>query len=132
MAVVGCISKEEHPCSSLLNLRQTLKFRSLAVLLSLVANITVTALCHTLTDTPDAPPNEAAKRKVNKYRNSYANNHSISFLPAITSTSARMHGEFLRLLFLQAHRASAKCMPFEHGRVLSIGIVTCQHGIMSC
>ncbi len=28
----------------------------------------------------------------------------ISFLPAIVSTSTRMHGEFLRLLFLQAHR----------------------------
>ena len=28
----------------------------------------------------------------------------ISFLPSITSTSTRMHGEFLRLLFLQAHR----------------------------
>ena len=25
-------------------------------------------------------------------------------MPAITSTSSRMHGEFLRLLFLQAHR----------------------------
>ena len=36
-------------------------------------------------DTPDAPLNEAAKRKVNKYRNSFAaSNHSISFLPAIT------------------------------------------------
>ena len=29
---------------------------------------------------------------------------NISFLPAIVSTSTRMHGEFLRLLFLQAHR----------------------------
>jgi hypothetical protein len=28
----------------------------------------------------------------------------MSFLPAIMSTSNRMHGEFLRLLFLQAHR----------------------------
>ena len=28
--------------------------------------------------------------------------------------------------------ASAKCMPFQHGRVLSTGIVTCQHGIISC
>ena len=28
----------------------------------------------------------------------------ISFLPAIFSTSTRMHGEFLCLLFLQAHR----------------------------
>jgi hypothetical protein len=27
-----------------------------------------------------------------------------SFLPAIVSTSIRMHGDFLRLLFLQAHR----------------------------
>jgi hypothetical protein len=27
-----------------------------------------------------------------------------TFLPAIMSTSNRMHGEFLRLLFLQAHR----------------------------
>jgi len=27
----------------------------------------------------------------------------ISFLPAIMSTCTRMHGEFLRLLFLQAH-----------------------------
>ena len=50
------------------------------------------------------PRNEAAKRKVNKYRKTYVDNHSISFLPAIISTFARMHGEFLRLLFLQAHR----------------------------
>jgi hypothetical protein len=28
----------------------------------------------------------------------------ISFLPAIAITSARMHREFFRLLFLQAHR----------------------------
>ena len=53
--------------------------------------------------TPDATLNEAANRKLNKYRNTYANNHSISFLPAITSTSARMHGEFIRLLVPQAH-----------------------------
>jgi hypothetical protein len=45
-------------------------------------------------DTPDTPLNEAANRKLNKYRNHYANNHSISFLPATTSTSARMCGEF--------------------------------------
>jgi hypothetical protein len=46
-------------------------------------------------DTHVVPLNEATKRKVNKYRNTYVNNHSISFLPAITSTSARMHSEFL-------------------------------------
>jgi hypothetical protein len=45
-----------------------------------------------------------ALRKTNGYRQQYADNHNISFLPAIVSTSHRMHGEFLRLLFLQVHR----------------------------
>jgi hypothetical protein len=40
----------------------------------------------------------------NSYRQQYADNQNISFFPAIVSTSTRMHGEFLRLLFLQAHR----------------------------
>ena len=52
----------------------------------------------------DAPLRIAAKSKIDDYRDQYANNQNISFLPAITSTSTRMHGEFLRLLFLQAHR----------------------------
>ena len=30
--------------------------------------------------------------------------HNITLMPATTSTSSRMHGELLRLLFLQAHR----------------------------
>jgi hypothetical protein len=51
----------------------------------------------------DAPPRVAAQRKINSYRQQYADNQNIS-LPATVSTSARMHGEFLRLLFLQAHR----------------------------
>ena len=38
------------------------------------------------------------------YQQQYADNQNISFLPEIVSTSTRMHGEFLRLLFLQAHR----------------------------
>jgi hypothetical protein len=29
---------------------------------------------------------------------------SVSFIPAIASTSVRLHSEFVRLLFLQAHR----------------------------
>jgi hypothetical protein len=52
----------------------------------------------------DAPLHIAAQRKINSYRQQYADNQNISFLPAITSTSTRMHGDFLRLLFLQAHR----------------------------
>jgi hypothetical protein len=46
----------------------------------------------------------AAQRKINTYKQQYADNQNISFLPAIMSTSNRMHGEFLSLLFLQAHR----------------------------
>ena len=52
----------------------------------------------------DAPLRLAAKRKINGYRQQYADNQNIYFLPAIVSTSTRMHSEFLRLLFLQAHR----------------------------
>jgi len=52
----------------------------------------------------DAPLRIAAKSKIDDYREQYANNQNIRFLTAITSTSTRMHGEFLRLLFLQAHR----------------------------
>jgi hypothetical protein len=48
----------------------------------------------------------AAQRKINNYRQQYADNQNISFLPAIVSTPTRMHGEFLRLLFLLAHRGT--------------------------
>ena len=51
----------------------------------------------------DGPMRVAAQRKTNAYKQTYADNQNISFLPAIISTSNRMHGEFLRLLFLQAH-----------------------------
>ena len=51
----------------------------------------------------DAPLRLAAQRKIAAYLQQYADNQNISFLPAIVSTSTRMHGEFLRL-FLQAHR----------------------------
>ena len=54
----------------------------------------------------DGPMRVAAQRKTNAYKQAYADNQNISFLPAIMSTSNRMHGEFLRLLFLQAHRES--------------------------
>ena len=52
----------------------------------------------------EAPLRIAAQRKIAAYQQQYADNQNISFLPAIVSTSTRMHGEFLRLLFLQAHR----------------------------
>ena len=44
--------------------------------------------------------------KIRKYRTDYNNNppNAISFMPVIASTSGRLHSEFVRLLFLQAHR----------------------------
>jgi hypothetical protein len=52
---------------------------------------------------PTSPLRIAAQRKVNAYRQQSADNQSISFIPAVVSTSTESHGECLRLLFLQAH-----------------------------
>ena len=54
----------------------------------------------------DRSINEAATDKIRKYRSEYNNNppNTISFMFVISSTSGRLHGEFVRLLFLQAHR----------------------------
>jgi hypothetical protein len=49
---------------------------------------------------------DASADKIRKYRADYNNRPSspVSFMPAIASTSGRLHSEFVRLLFLQAHR----------------------------
>jgi hypothetical protein len=54
----------------------------------------------------DRSLNETATDKILKYRADYKNNppHAVAFMPAIASTSGRLHSEFIRLLFLQAHR----------------------------
>ena len=54
----------------------------------------------------DRSLNEAAADKIRKYHDDYNNNPptTVSFMPAIASTSGRLHSEFIRLLFLQAHR----------------------------
>ncbi len=54
----------------------------------------------------DQSLNDAASDKKRKYRADYNNNppSAVSFMPAIASTSGRLHSEFVRLLFLQAHR----------------------------
>ena len=54
----------------------------------------------------DRSLNEAATEKILKYRVDYNNNPpiSVAFMPAIASTSGRLHSEFITLLFLQAHR----------------------------
>jgi hypothetical protein len=59
-----------------------------------------------ITQDIDKTLNEAAADKIRKYRADYNNNppNTISFMPTIASTSDRLHSEFIRLLFLQAHR----------------------------
>ena len=54
----------------------------------------------------DRSINEAAADKIRKYLADYNNNPPsvVSFMPALASTSGRLHSEFIRLLFLQSHR----------------------------
>ncbi len=54
----------------------------------------------------DQSLNDTTVDKVRKYRADYNNRPPsvVSFIPSITSTSDRLHSEFVRLLFLQAHR----------------------------
>jgi hypothetical protein len=54
----------------------------------------------------DQSLNDAATDKIRKYRADYNNRPSsaVSFMSVIPSTSDRLHGEFVRLLFLQPHR----------------------------
>ena len=62
----------------------------------------------------DAPLRIAAQRKIAAYQQQYADNQKISFLPAIVSTSTRMHVEFLCLLFLQAYRETETHFTARH------------------
>ena len=54
----------------------------------------------------DQSLNDAANDKIRKYRADYNDRPPsvVSFMPAIDSTSDRLHSEFVRLLFLQDHR----------------------------
>ncbi len=54
----------------------------------------------------DKSLNEAVTDKIRKNRSDYNNNPptAVSFMSAISSSSRRLHSEFIRLLFLQAHR----------------------------
>ena len=72
----------------------------------------------------DAPLRMAAQRKINTFRQHHADNQNISFLPAITSISTRMHGEFLRLLFYRPtgkpRRTSLQCHRIATDRTRSV------------
>jgi hypothetical protein len=51
--------------------------------------------------------------KIRKYRSDYNNNppNTVSFMTSISSTSGRVHSEFVRLLFLHAHRETDRFFP---------------------
>jgi hypothetical protein len=54
----------------------------------------------------DQSLNDVTADKIRKYRADYNNRslYTVSFMTTIDSTSGRLHSEFVRLLFLQAHR----------------------------
>jgi hypothetical protein len=54
----------------------------------------------------DQSLDDASDDKIRKYRADYNNKPPsvVSFMPVVPSTSVRLHSDFVRLLFLQAHR----------------------------
>ncbi len=54
----------------------------------------------------DKSLNETVTDKIRKYRADYNNNPPtvVSFMSVVSSTSRRLHSEFVRLLFLQDHQ----------------------------
>ena len=55
-------------------------------------------------DNPDRILESAASDKIRNYRDPYQRNRQVAFLPACMSTSGRIHGEFLRLLFFLSNK----------------------------
>jgi hypothetical protein len=63
-----------------------------------------TARCATRTD---QLLDQAAADKIRNYREPYARNRSLAFLPACLSTSGRIRSEFLRMLYFLADRQAS-------------------------
>ena len=61
-------------------------------------------------DDINRPLREAAQKRVLKHQKAYANDHNITCMPAIASTTGRLDAEFLRLLFWHAHRESEELL----------------------
>ena len=59
---------------------------------------------HRNPDNPDQILESAAAQKIRDCRNTHRRNRQVAFLPACMSTSWRIHGEFLRLLFFLANK----------------------------
>ncbi len=67
----------------------------------------------------DQSLNDTTAQKIRRYLADYNNNptRGVDFMPAISSTSGRLHSEFIRILFLQSHRETDRF--FENSGVLS-------------
>jgi hypothetical protein len=67
----------------------------------------------------DQSLNDTADDKIRRYRADYGNNppRGVGFMPIIAGTSWRLHSEFIRILFLQAHRETDRF--FSSSGVLS-------------
>jgi hypothetical protein len=55
-------------------------------------------------DNPDHILESAAADKIRNYRDTYRRNRHVAFLPACMSTSGRIHGELLRLIFFISNK----------------------------
>ena len=97
--LAGYLTNESGPVSLVLDLRITHDRFGRSSDLSLNGNLRYP---HDI----DRSLNETTTDKIRKYRGDYNDNPptSVSFMTAIASTSGRLHSEFIRLLFLQAHR----------------------------
>ena len=77
---------------------------------------------------PDKDLDQKAARKIAKYRELYRDHRrQLDFLPAIASTSGRIHCELLRLLFLHAHgrrRASLRFLTMGTRNHTHLGLLT--------
>jgi hypothetical protein len=76
----------------------------------------------------DKSLNEAANDKIRKYRADYNNNppNTVAFMPAIVGTNGRLHSDFIRLLFLQAHRETDRFFAGVQSTQSNLG-ATCFH-----
>jgi hypothetical protein len=55
-------------------------------------------------DNPDKLLDSAAADKIRYYRAPYRQNRHVAFLPACMTTSGRIHGEFLQLLYFMSNK----------------------------
>ena len=55
-------------------------------------------------DNPDKILDSDAAEKIRHYRDPYRQNRHVAFLPACMTTSGRIHGEFLRLLYFISNK----------------------------